>query len=67
MQDKIINPEPTEKLIGKKQLLEQEFDEPSRPSMRWLDYQIAAKALPVIRIGGKVFFIPSQVRAAIRK
>lgn len=53
------------KLIGKQQLLEQLFDEASRPSPRWLDYQISARRIPFVKIGGKIFFELAQVKAAI--
>lgn len=55
-----------EKLIGKKELLEKLFTESSRPSIRWLDYQIAAKRIPFVKMGCKIFFDLEQVRIAIQ-
>jgi hypothetical protein len=53
------------KLVGAKQLLEEVFDESSRPSMRWLRGQTKARAIPFIRIGHLVFFEVDMVRSAL--
>jgi hypothetical protein len=53
------------KLVGAKQLLDEVFDENSRPSMRWLRGQTKARAIPFIRIGHLVFFDVEMVRAAL--
>ena len=62
-------PEPkvTSKLVNKKQLLEQLFDETSRPSMRWLNYQIAARGIPFFKIGARVFFDLDRVREKLAR
>lgn len=53
------------KLVNKAQLLKELFDDACRPSMRWLNYQTAAKAIPYVKIGGKVFFDVPKVRAKL--
>lgn len=68
MQNELIDQsELKKKLLSKKRWLEEEFDEASRPSERWLNYQLAAHALPFIKIGAKVFLDPVQTRAAMAK
>ncbi len=56
-----------DKLINKTRLLAEAFEESSRPSLRWLNYQIAARNIPFVKIGGRVFFNLSQVRSALEK
>jgi hypothetical protein len=53
------------KLVDAKQLLEVVFDEPCRPSLRWLRTQTKNKAIPFVRIGHLVFFDIEMVRAAL--
>jgi hypothetical protein len=67
MQDNTIQSVNSEKLVKGVKLLEVLFDEDSRPTKRWLAYQTAARAIPYIKIGGKVFFDPPAVKAALEK
>jgi hypothetical protein len=53
------------KLVGAEQLLDQLFDENSRPSLRWLREQTRARSIPFIRIGHLVFFDVEMVRTAL--
>ena len=54
------------KLVNAEQLLQQLWDESSRPSLRWLKEQQRRRVIPHIRIGSRsVFFDPQQVRAAL--
>jgi len=53
------------KLVGAGKLLEILWDEDARPSLRWLRTQQAARAIPHVRVGRRVWFDPEQVRAAL--
>jgi hypothetical protein len=53
------------KLLNAEQLLEQLFDETSRPSLRWLRQQTKAKSIPFFRVGHLVFFDLEMVRMAL--
>jgi len=53
------------KLVDAKGLLENLFEESSRPSLRWLREQQALRTIPFVRIGRLIFFNPTQVRAAL--
>lgn len=53
------------KLVDGPRLLEQLFDEKSRPSLRWLRDQQKNRAFPFVRVGRLVFFSPEDVRAAL--
>jgi hypothetical protein len=55
------------KLHDARGLLEELFDEGSRPSLRWLRDQQKARAIPYIKCGRLVFFDPEAVRAALQK
>lgn len=55
-----------EKLVNSEQLLEMLFEEGARPSMSWLRGQRRRKAIPFLKIGGKVLFEPAQVREMLR-
>ncbi|MBI4328199.1 MAG: hypothetical protein HY674_23465 [Chloroflexi bacterium] len=52
-------------LLDAKQLLETQFAEACRPSVRWLRTQTANRTIPSIRIGRLVFYEPDLVRAAL--
>jgi hypothetical protein len=53
------------KLIDAKTLLETQFEEGARPSMRWLrEHQ---RELGCVKIGRLVFFDPVAVQTAIEK
>jgi hypothetical protein len=67
MQETTIKQPPTAKLVNKAQLLAELFEESSRPSMRWLDYQIAARRIPFVKLGAKIFFSPPDVRTALER
>ena len=53
---------PNNKLVDAKGLLEEIFEEKSRPSLRWLREQQARRAIPFVKRGRLVFFDPAQVR-----
>jgi len=53
------------KLVTAQQLLEGLFTPEARPSLRWLRYQTAARAIPFVRIGHLVFFDVELVRRAL--
>ncbi len=55
------------KLVAAPGLLVALFAEDARPSLRWLRAQTAARAIPYIKIGGKVLFDVDEVRAALRR
>jgi hypothetical protein len=46
-------------------LLEQLWAERGRPSLSWLRQQQKRKAIPYIKVAGKVFFDPAAVRKAL--
>jgi hypothetical protein len=51
-----------EKLVDAKTLLALLWDEPSRPSLRWLREQQARRTIPYIKLGARVWFQPSEVQ-----
>lgn len=53
------------KLLNGNQLLEEMWEESSRPSLRWLQEQQRRRTIPYIKIGHSVFFDPIKVRAAL--
>jgi hypothetical protein len=53
------------RLVNADGLLEAAFDKNTRPSLRWLREQTKKKALPFIRISGRVFFDVEQVRTVL--
>jgi hypothetical protein len=53
------------KLTDARGLLEQLWAERGRPSLRWLRQQQKNNAIPHVRIAGRVFFDPAQVREAL--
>ena len=60
-----IDSQASQELVGKQTLLEKLFpNEADRPSMRWLDMQLAKRALPFVRLGRLIWFDVPQVRAA---
>jgi hypothetical protein len=58
-------PRINERLVNGEELLEALFSPEARPSMRWLRRQLAARALPFVRIGRKIFFDVELVRKAL--
>ena len=52
---------PNNKLVDAKGLLEEIFEEKSRPSLRWLREQQARRAIPFVKRGRLVFFDPALV------
>ena len=58
------NPTIENALVDAAGLLAALFPESCRPSRRWLDRQKAARRIPFIKVGGLVFYNPSQVRAS---
>ena len=53
------------RLVDAPGLLEQLFEKRNRPSLRWLRDQTKKKALPFIRVSGRVFFDVDQVRTVL--
>jgi hypothetical protein len=53
------------RLTNARGLLEQVWAERGRPSLRWLRQQQKVKAIPHIKVAGKVFFDPVAVRKAL--
>jgi hypothetical protein len=60
-----VNDGTQHKLVDAKALLEIVFDERARPCERWLRNMVRAGAIPSHPMGGRVFFDPHEVRAAI--
>ncbi|WP_379711429.1 hypothetical protein [Haloferula chungangensis] len=56
---------PEEKLVDANGLLDALFDSSSRPSVRWLYGQKALGRVPCVRVGGRVFYSPTEVRATL--
>ena len=52
-------------LVSGHQLLKGLFDESSRPSIRWLRYQMAARTVPFLKVGRLVFFDIEAVREVL--
>jgi hypothetical protein len=57
----------TKGLIRARELLSALFEESSRPSIRWLHYQMQARNIPYYKIGSLVFFDLAAVREALNK
>lgn len=55
------------KLIDANQLLEQLFEEDSRPSLRWLRNQQAKGKIPFYKLGHLVRFDLEEVRESLKK
>jgi hypothetical protein len=53
------------KLVDADGLLEALFEEPSRPSLRWLRQMQAQRKIPYVKIGHLVRFDIEKVRAAL--
>lgn len=53
------------KLVDAKGLLENLFDEASRPTTRWVRDQQKARTIPFVKIGHFVRFDVEKVRAAL--
>ena len=51
-----------EKLVSAEQLLRLLWDDESRPSLRWLREQQARRSVPFVKLGARVWFLPSEVR-----
>jgi len=58
---------PPSKFVSAAELLKILFSDESRPSLRWLREQQAARRIPFVRLGRLVFFDPEQVRAAMNE
>lgn len=55
------------KLVGAKTLLERLWEEPERPSLRWLRMQTKARKIPYIRLGRRIWFDEDTVRASMER
>lgn len=55
-----------EKMVDANALLLLLWDEPSRPSLRWLREQQARRTIPFVKVGARVWFLPSEVRLCLR-
>jgi hypothetical protein len=53
------------RLVSGQQLLEAIFEDGSRPSPRWLRYQMSARAIPYVKVGRRVFFDVAEVRGVL--
>lgn len=63
-------PEPggaTDKRVNAAELLEVLYSQKSRPSIRWLRKMTTDGIIPVERHGRMVFYVPSQVVAALNR
>jgi hypothetical protein len=63
-------PEPsgaTDKRVNATELLELLYSQKSRPSIRWLRKMTSDGIIPVERHGRMVFYVPSQVVAALNR
>lgn len=56
---------PNPKLVDGNGLLEALFDEPSRPSLRWLRQMQGQRKIPYVKIGHLVRFDIEKVRQAL--
>jgi hypothetical protein len=56
-----------EKLVDAATLLNVLWDETCRPSLRWLREQQARRSIPFIKLGARVWFMPSEVRRCLRE
>jgi hypothetical protein len=54
-------------LVNAPTLLDTEFHPNARPSLRWLREQTRRRTIPFLKISGKIFFRPADVRAALEK
>lgn len=43
-------------------LLQLLWDEASRPSLRWIREQTARRTIPFVKLGSRVWFVPSEVK-----
>jgi hypothetical protein len=59
------NNHPHDQLVDGPRLLVTLWEPQSRPSLRWLREQTRRRTIPFIKLGRRVFFIPSKVRAAL--
>jgi hypothetical protein len=63
-------PEPcgaTDKRVNAVELLDVLYSQSSRPSLRWLRKMTADGIIPVERHGRMLFYVPSQVLAALNR
>lgn len=58
---------PLDQMVSGQRLLQILWDEASRPSYRWLQYQCARRSIPFVRSSGRTWFVPREVRAALTK
>src|SRR5581483_6499656 len=56
---------PMDQLTNAMGLLKLLWDDTSRPSLRWLRSQTKRSTIPCVRSGGRVWFIPREVREAL--
>ena len=54
-----------DKLVNGPTLLQILFDDETRPTLRWLQYQQQKKRVPFIKISRLVFFDPEKVRESL--
>lgn len=53
------------KYVRAERMLEELFEEDSRPSIRWVRTMTAKGEIPFVKIGGKILFDVNQVKQAI--
>lgn len=56
-----------ENLVSAEELLNLLWSRSSRPSIRWLRAQQAKKTIPYVKLGGRVWFCPRDVRLTLKK
>ena len=52
----------SEQMVDAQRLLQLLWDDKSRPSLRWLREQQRRRAIPYVKLGARVWFLPSEVR-----
>jgi hypothetical protein len=58
---------PLDQMVSGRRLLEILWDEASRPSYRWVQYQCARRTIPFCKSGGRTWFVPRAVRDALTR
>ncbi len=56
-----------EQLVDATTLLALLWDQSSRPSLRWLREQQARRTIPYVKMGARVWFLPSEVKRYLKE
>lgn len=59
--------DPMDQMVNGRRLLALLWDDASRPSYRWLQYQCAKRTIPFCRSGGRTWFVPRAVLDALTR